>query len=114
MNKKFLALAALGSIAGTVLYRCLSSRRQANEYTRAISEALKDAEVTDFERFSEYLLEYYGIIAKNVYGNVVEYSSHNFNRAMTSDEIWKYGNSGYGYNMDDLEIFFSSNRELWV
>lgn len=111
--KKILALAAFGSIAGAILRYSLK-RSQANEFVNAITEALGDAEVTNFERFSEYLFEYYGITAKNIYGKTVEYSTDNFNKTVTSDDIREYGNSGYGYDMDDLEMFFSSNRILWV
>ncbi len=111
---KFLALVALGSFAGAVLCCSQKSSNKANKFIKAISEVLDNAEVTDFETFSEYLLEYYGITAKNIYGKVVEYSTDTFDTNMTSDDIQVYGKSGYGYDMDDLEMFFSSNRELWV
>lgn len=111
---KFLTFAALGSLTGAVLYCCQKSCNKANKFVKAISEVLNNAEVTDFKSFSDYLLEYYGIIARNIYGKVVEYSTDTFNTNMTSDEIRIYGKSGYGYDLDDLEMFFSSNRELWV
>lgn len=118
MNKKFLSLIVLGAFAGTVLY--CAKRRQfkecVNEYNKGIAETLDKARVTDFESFSDYLLEYYGIIAKNTFGNVVEYSSSKpkSNRIITSDDIFEYGISGYGYDMSDLEKFFSYNRALQV
>lgn len=115
MNKKFLALAALGSFAGAVLYRSYNKRRQfeklVNEYEKAIAEILDKAEVTDFERFSDYLLEYYGITAINIDGKVIGYSTDKFGEIITSDDIRKYGNSGYGYDMNELVMFFSSNLD---
>ena len=111
---KFLALAALGSLTGAVWYCNQKSCNKANKFVKAISEVLNNAEVTDFKSFSDYLLEYYGIIARNIYGKVVEYSTDTFNTNMTSDEIRIYSKNGYGYDLDDLEMFFSSNRELWV
>ncbi|MCM1008275.1 MAG: hypothetical protein NC485_10165 [Ruminococcus flavefaciens] len=112
MNKKTFALIALGSFAGAVLYRVKKKRHQIYEYAEAITEILNYPEITDFKLYSDYLLEYYGIIAKNIFGKVVEYSSSDFNTSITSDDIQEYGKSGYGYDMDDLEMFFSSNREL--
>ncbi|MCM1529762.1 MAG: hypothetical protein NC093_07180 [Alistipes sp.] len=110
MNKKTLALIAFGSFAGIAL-RSQSKRQQAKRYIEAITEILDNKEVTDFESFSDYLLEYYGITAKNICGNVVEYSAKQ-NSAMISEDLRKYGSSGYGYDMGELETFFSSNRML--
>lgn len=114
MNKKTFALIAFGSFAGAVLYRIKKKRHQIHEYVEAITEILNYSEVIDFESFSDYLLNYHGITAKNIFGKVVEYSSSNFNKTITSDDIQEYGKSGYGYDMDDLEMFFAANRELWV
>lgn len=86
---------------------------QLSECIRAISSALDNVEVTDFDSFSNYLNEYYGIKAKKSYGDVVEYSSDKYKLTVTSDDIYIDGNSRYAYNMEDLETFFSSNRRIW-
>lgn len=120
MNKKCISFIAIGISVGAVLHIFFKSkkdketfRRQIDEYENAISETLSNSEITDFENFADYLLEYYGIKAvKNPFW--VEYSSDNYVVTVTSNELQTYGKSGYSYDFDDLEMFFSSNRELWV
>ena len=81
--------------------------------TRMTADTLGDEEVTDFKSFSEHLSEYHGITAKNIYGNVVEYSSDSI-KSITSDEIQSYSKKSCSYDMDNLETAFSLNRELWI
>ena len=79
-------ITALGAFAGAVLCCYYRKHRQVNDVIKAISDTLGDEEVTDFKSFSEHLSEYHGITAKNIYGNVVEYSSDSI-KSITSDEI---------------------------
>ena len=106
-------LTALGASAGAVLCCYYRKHRQVNAVIKAISDTLGDEEVTDFKSFSEHLSEYHGITAKNIYGNVVEYSSDSI-KSITSDEIQSYSKKSCSYDMDSLETAFSLNRELWI
>ena len=106
-------ITALGAFAGAVLCCYYRKHRQVNAVIKAISDTLGDEEVTDFKSFSEHLSEYHGITAKNIYGNVVEYSSDSI-RSITSDVIQSYSKKSCSYDMDSLETAFSLNRELWI
>lgn len=106
-------ITALGAFAGAVLCCYYRKHCQVNDVIKAISDTLGDEEVTDFKSFSEHLSEYHGITAKNIYGNVVEYSSDSI-RSITSDEIQSYSKKSCSYDMDNLETAFSLNRELWI
>ena len=97
-------LTALGASAGAVLCCYYRKHRQVNAVIKAISDTLGDA---------EHLSEYHGITAKNIYGNVVEYSSDSI-KSITSDEIQSYSKKSCSYDMDNLETAFSLNRELWI
>lgn len=106
--------------AAFIAYRCDKRNRerafyklQLRECIGAILNALDNVEVVDFDSFSNYLNEYYGIKVRNPYADVVEYSSDKYSLIVTSDDIFIDGNSRYAYNMEDLEMFFSSNRRLW-
>lgn len=106
-------LTTLGAFAGAVLCCYYRKRRNVNVLIKAISDTLGDEEVTDFKSFSDHLSEYYGITAKNIYGNVVEYSSDSI-KSVTSDDIQSYSKKSCCYDMDNLETAFSVNRELWI
>lgn len=108
VSAAFIAYCWNRSYKERVLYKL-----QLSECIRAISSALDDIEVVDFDSFSDYLNEYYGIKVTNPYADVVEYSSDKYKLTVTSDDIYFDGNSRYAYNMNDLETFFSSNRRLW-
>lgn len=123
MNKsavKAVCAVAVAVSAAFIAY-CLEKRNreralyklQLRKYIKAIVNALDDVEVVDFDSFSDYLNEYYGIKVRNCYADVVEYSSDKYKLTVTSDDIYIDGNSRYAYNMEDLETFFSSNRRLW-
>lgn len=123
MNKSaFKAVCAVTvAVSAVYLVYCWNRRNkervlyklQLSECVRAVSSALDNIEVVDFDSFSDYLNEYYGIKVRNSYADVVEYKSDKYDLTVTSDNIFIDGNSGYAYNMEDLEMFFSSNRRLW-
>lgn len=119
ITKKTIVFIALCSAATAVccyvdkIYSRKLYKKQLGDYIMAISATLDNIDVTDFESFSDYLFEYYGIIAKKSYGDVVEYSSDKYNLIVTSDDIVIDGKSKFAYNMNDLEVFFFSNRRLW-
>lgn len=118
--KKTLGLIFLSSIAGAAAYSLgkavkadFCRMHQICDCKQAIFQTLCYLEVTDFESFSAQLLEYYGITAKKINEDTVEYSSDKYKSAITSDDIAEECLcGGLGFNMKDLDMFFLLNRHL--
>lgn len=87
---------------------------QIKELVSSIEAVLNDVDVIDFKSFSEHLDEYYSIHAENMDIGEVIYTSPKFDCQISSNDIFLscLGNDEQGYNLDDLEIAFESNRHI--
>lgn len=83
-------------------YRC----KQLREYADAISDALTDYEVTDFDKFKDFLNEYYGIKAECVDGNTIIYSSDRYSSKVSGSDFWEVVPNNY--NKNAIEIMFAN------
>lgn len=61
--------------------------KQLREYSDAITDALTDYEVTDFQKFQEYLKEYHGITSECVDGNKIIYSSDRYQSKVSGNDF---------------------------
>lgn len=61
--------------------------KQLREYADAITDALTDYEVTDLQKFQEYLKEYHGITAECVDGNKIIYSSDRYQSKVSGNDF---------------------------
>lgn len=122
MNKKnaqIILPAVIVVTAGVIMKICVNINRKNKERKTnrfksrcsefyelnfCISSVLKDDYVTDFDRFAEYLDEYYNIQAEIKQDNAVVYSSSKFNSPISCYEM-------FNYDLDDLEHYFTDNRK---
>lgn len=116
---KKMLLAVIVFTAGAIMKICVdinrkNKERKTNRFNNrcaefcelnfCISSVLKDDDVTDFDRFAEYLDEYYKIQAEIKQDNAVVYSSPKFNSPISCYEM-------FNYDLDDLEHYFTDNRK---
>lgn len=80
--------------------------KQLREYADAISDALTDYEVTDFDKFKDFLNEYYGIKAECVDGNTIIYSSDRYSSKVSGSDFWEVVPNNY--NKNAIEIMFAN------
>ena len=82
--------------------------KQAEEYNRAITKALTDEDLCDFNDFAAALSECYGITAKCIDGETVEYSSDKYSAVLTSNDIIRTQNDTLIQleRMSELQCFF--------
>ena len=121
MRRKFFAvLTALAAVIGVSVLITAKRRkelydkervRQAEEYNSAITKALTDEDLCDFNDFAAALNECYGITAKCVDGETVEYSSDKYSAVLTSNDIIRTRNGTLIQleRMSQLKCFFLPN-----
>lgn len=111
MNNKTKIFCAVTAIAAITAVSIKKIRRSCNqkerhkqlcEYTDAITDALTDYEVTDFQGFQKYLSEYYGISAECVDDNTIIYSSDRYPSKVSGSDFWEVVPDNY--NRRNIEI----------
>lgn len=80
--------------------------KQLREYADAITDALTDYEVTDLQKFQEYLKEYHGITAECVDGNKIIYSSDRYKSKVSGSDFLEVVPDKY--NRRNIEIRLSN------
>lgn len=80
--------------------------KQLREYADAITDALTDYEVTDLQKFQEYLKEYHGITAECVDENKIIYSSDRYQSKVSGNDFLEVVPDKY--NKRNVEIRLSN------